>query len=120
MLSTPDTVPSAFSITSETSDSTRTGVDGDHHEVWRADVGQKVRLQVCDGHEAQQQDHDDRNKDGERLFDAEFFHDFLSISFLCRRAAKGTPQPRQHPLNASYHSYYTQGNPPCNSPEVNL
>ena len=51
-------------------------------EVWRADVGQKVRLQVRDGHEAQQQDHDDRNKDGERLFDTEFFHDFLSIFFF--------------------------------------
>ena len=84
------------------------------------DVGQKVRLQVRDGHEAQQQDHDDRNKDGERLFDTEFFHDFPSISFLCRRAAKGTPQLRQHPLNASYHSYYTRGNLPCNSPEVNI
>ena len=55
-------------------------VDCDHHEVGRADVGQKVRLQARDGHEAQQQDHNDRDKDGEWLFDAEFFHDFLSIS----------------------------------------
>ena len=96
-------------------------VDCDHHEVGRADVGQKVRLQARDGHEAQQQDHNDRDKDGEWLFDAEFFHDFLSISlFYAAASRQGTGRRHGSPLSSSYHSYYTRGRPSCNSAKANL
>ena len=82
---------------------------------------QKVRLQARDGHESQQQDHNDRDKDGEWLFDAEFFHDFLSISlFYAAASRQGTGRRHGSPLNSSYHSYYTRGRPSCNSGKANL
>ena len=54
-----------------------TGVNRDHHQVRRADVRQQVGLHVAEGHEPQQQDHDNTNQHRKRFFDTEFFHFFL-------------------------------------------
>ena len=58
-----------------------TGIDRDHHQVRCVHVWQQVGLHVLHGHKAQHDDHDDCNQNGERFFDAEFFHFFLP--FLC-------------------------------------
>ena len=68
-----------------------TGVNRDHHQVRRADVRQQVGLHVAEGHEPQQQDHDNTNQHRKRFFDTEFFHFFLP--FLLGPQAAGLKFP---------------------------
>ena len=51
------------------------GVDGHHHQVGGADLGQQVGAQVGHRHKAQQKDDQDRDQHGKWLFYAVFFHE---------------------------------------------
>ena len=64
------------------------GIHGDHHQIRCADVGQKVRIHLCDCHKAQDQNHNDCHQHRKWFFNTEFFHFFPTISLPCRKAGQ--------------------------------
>ena len=89
------------------------GIHGDHHQIRRTDVGQKVRVHLCDCHKAQDQNHNDCHQHRKWFFNTEFFHFFLP--FLCRAAKQGSRfLSRKATLQ---HFYYTRKPPPCKGRE---